>query len=202
MSGNIKTDIHYIVGATSFFEQRISTYVREYLIDADRSYRTRVVDAWTKLFNLTLTIMLRKYVKLTYAKKLNEKINTVETSRRTLELLQDVLAQDVGNYNLVIKMSAELLQSNLMKSGVDREENLSLTRTVLKAINDATQVVTGSKELDKIASVETVELSSINLEQYLCDAVDLVTKSYPLRTMTCSIVMNPSLIPVVHADNF
>jgi signal transduction histidine kinase len=201
LSADLKTDSHYIVGALSFFEERISSFLLEYLPDGEKSYKTKAVNAWIKFFNLTLAIILRKYVKSAYVSEIEAKTNALKKNKRTLELLHDILTHDIANYNLVVRMSAELLQSNLLKDNASKEENMSLLKAILKATGDSMELVAESTELGEIALHEPVELFPVNLVQSLHDATDFVVKSHSERKVAPAIVVNSSATPYVRADN-
>ena len=194
----LKLEIRYMVGATSFFQQRISTYVNEYLKNAEADYRMKTVSAWVKLLDLTLDIMLRNYVKLTYSDlivQLNEKIKAVENSKRQAELLQDILTHDVRNYNQIVKLSAELL-----KGDPTHESSSSLLGAILKAADGSSELVNRAKKLGRIMSQENPPLYLVSLEETLQRSIEVVVKANAEKVIAPSLLV--SRRAKVLADDF
>ncbi len=82
----LKLDIRCMIGATSFFQETIAEFVRQRFKDMDARKRERAVSAWMKLLAMTLDLMLRNFVKLTYQDlivELQKNLLVAERSRKS-----------------------------------------------------------------------------------------------------------------------
>jgi hypothetical protein len=70
-------------------------------------------------------------------------------SRKEAELLQDILAHDLRNYNQITKMSAELLT---IDQNLKNSESKTLVDGILGAVDRSTELIDRAKKLGKILS--------------------------------------------------
>jgi signal transduction histidine kinase len=94
-------------------------------------------------------------------------------SRREAELLQDILAHDLRNYNQIVMSNAEMLQDG---DDLTREQRLGLIDGILDAVNRSSKLVERAKRLGKIITEET-NLHSINLIDSIQHSIDLVVRA-------------------------
>ena len=96
-----------------------------------------------------------------------------EKSTREAQLLQDILAHDIRNYNQVSKMSAELIREEL-------EGNISMDQLVtslLASIEGSTQLVERAKMLGRVISDKDLAFQPVNVLESIRQAIDLVTSA-------------------------
>ena len=95
-------------------------------------------------------------------------------SRREAELLQDILAHDLRNYNQIIESNAEMI---LDPDPELNEENRRYHATeILKTVKRSTRLIDRAKKLGKIISNER-NLFHVDLYDSLQRSIELVTKS-------------------------
>jgi signal transduction histidine kinase len=99
-----------------------------------------------------------------------------ERSRRDAELMQDILAHDMTNYNQVIKLNAEVLEGKLG----DRD-SLAFVQTILRAADGSSDLIKRAKTLSKVLSQDKGALHEVDLRQSLERAISLVKESNPSR---------------------
>ena len=99
-----------------------------------------------------------------------------ERSRKDAELMQDILAHDMTNYNQVIKLNAEVLEGKL-----GNEESLGFVQTILRAADGSSDLIKRSKTLSKVLSQDKGALHEVDLRQSLVRALSLVKESNPDR---------------------
>jgi signal transduction histidine kinase len=103
-------------------------------------------------------------------------------SRRSAELLQDILAHDIRNYNQIVVTSAELLKDDPASA----EERQSLIDAILKATKGSSDLIDRAKKLGRILSQAEVKLRPVELEPSLKTSVDLVIDAHPERSINLS----------------
>ena len=101
-----------------------------------------------------------------------------ERSRRDAELMQDILAHDIRNYNQVIKLNGEVLQEKLE----DRELR-GFVGSILHAADGSSNLIQKAKTLSKLMSQDKVPLHGVDLGQSLENALSLVRQANPARVM-------------------
>jgi signal transduction histidine kinase len=99
-----------------------------------------------------------------------------ERSRKQAQLLQDVLAHDIRNYNQIIRFNSDMLQ--VEEDGPKREKLLSM---MAGAIEGSTSLIERAKKLGRITSEENVQLRPINLKESLERSIALVRHANPDR---------------------
>ena len=102
-------------------------------------------------------------------------------SRKAAELLQDIMAHDIRNYNQISKTSAELLKADL-----ESTERLSLIDSILKATDGSSELIDRAKKLGRIISQADIELYPVDVKDSLETSVALIIKSHPQRTINLS----------------
>jgi signal transduction histidine kinase len=116
-------------------------------------------------------------------------------SRKAAELLQDILAHDIRNYNQISRTSAELLKADLQST-----QRLSLIDTILRATEGSSELVDRAKKLGRIISQTEIEIYPVDLEGSLQTSVALIMKAHPQRSINLSASSVRSGIRVL-ADN-
>ncbi|MGA2199601.1 MAG: ATP-binding protein [Nitrososphaerales archaeon] len=99
-----------------------------------------------------------------------------ERSRKDAELMQDILAHDMTNYNQVIKLNAEVLEKKL-----GDEEARGFVQTILRAADGSSDLIQRAKTLSKVLSQDKGALHDVDLRQSLERTLSLVRESNPDR---------------------
>jgi two-component system, OmpR family, sensor histidine kinase VicK len=115
-------------------------------------------------------------------------------SRKAAELLQDILAHDIRNYNQISRTSAELL-----KAGVESTQRMSFIDAILKATDGSSELIDRAKKLGRILSQADVELYPVDLENSLQKSIALIIRSHPKRSINMSASVESGAL--VLADN-
>ncbi len=95
-------------------------------------------------------------------------------SRKQAELLQDILAHDIRNYNQVARLSAELL-------GEELKDNIpvqSIVESMLKAIDGSTSLLDRAKRLGKVLSEQNPSLYAVDLRRTISSSILLIKQSF------------------------
>ncbi|HZY95013.1 MAG TPA: HAMP domain-containing sensor histidine kinase [Candidatus Bathyarchaeia archaeon] len=103
-------------------------------------------------------------------------------SRKAAELLQDILAHDIRNYNQIVLTSAEMLN----EPGLGSAERQSMINSILKAIGGSTNLIDRGKKLGRILSQSEIELILVDVERSLQTSVALIMKAFPKRSINLS----------------
>lgn len=148
---------------------RKSTLIIEQSDDSKSDFEEAIGVATYSTSASTVKANVRFFERVWEAEMLLEK----ETrSRKEAELLRDILAHDIRNYNQVSRMGTEFLIKHLE----DRPDLEEIAHTVIEAIDGSTQLVDKAKKLGNILSSSERALCPVNL----VDAIDrslLITKS-------------------------
>jgi len=180
----LKLDVRYMVGATSFFQERIAELVRQRFKGIDAHEKEKAGSSWMKLLAMTLDLMLRSFVKLTYQDlivELRSNALVAEKNRKAAELLQDILSHDIRNYNQIVMLSAELLNADLTNA-----DTRSLVDAILKATKGSSDLTDRAKKLGRIISQAQIELYPVDVEGSLQTSVALIIKAHPERSIHLS----------------
>ncbi|HZY94981.1 MAG TPA: HAMP domain-containing sensor histidine kinase [Candidatus Bathyarchaeia archaeon] len=103
-------------------------------------------------------------------------------SRKAAELLQDILAHDIRNYNQIVLTSAEMLN----EAGLASNERQSMINSILKAIGGSTDLIDRGKKLGRILSQSEIELIPVDVEKSLQTSVALIVKAFPEKSINLS----------------
>jgi two-component system sensor histidine kinase VicK len=108
-------------------------------------------------------------------------------SRRTAELMQDIMAHDIRNYNQIALLNAELAleQSN----DETMRKNIGM---IVRAIEGSTALIQRTKTLGRIISEDNHKLSKVGLKASLERSIALVRKANPKRRLKISIGKLPA----------
>lgn len=97
-------------------------------------------------------------------------------SRIEAELLQDILAHDIRNYNQAARLNAELLEEDV--GSASAEDLRPLVRAVINAIDGSTRLVERASKIGKIlAEGSNVRLFPVNLGETVENSLAVVRKS-------------------------
>jgi signal transduction histidine kinase len=213
----LKLEKRYMVGAASFLQQKIAVLVAQKLEkeNADSSYIMKAVAAWQKLLIITLDLMLRNYVKLTYQDlivQLREQVAIAERNRRQAELLQDILSHDITNYNQIILLNTELLklelgseeigEKNIVRKESEtmqfdpqrQQEALDALDSIVRTTKGSSELIQRTKKLGKIISEHQKQLYPVDLEDSLRRSVDLIKRAHPERSID-------PIVPFLHSSS-
>jgi CHASE3 domain sensor protein len=91
-------------------------------------------------------------------------------NRRRAELLQDILAHDVRNYNQVTRMTAELIG----EISVSDPYLKKLIDELLSSIDRSTALVDKAQKIGKVLSEEKANLHPVELMKTIDDSLDLI----------------------------
>jgi two-component system sensor histidine kinase VicK len=97
-----------------------------------------------------------------------------EKSRKQAELLQDILAHDIRNYNQVARLSAELLGEELK----DNVPVQSIVESMLKAIDGSTNLLERAKRLGRVLSEENPSLYPVDLKRIILSSFSLIKQTF------------------------
>jgi two-component system, OmpR family, sensor histidine kinase VicK len=108
-----------------------------------------------------------------------------ERSRKQAQLLQDVLAHDIKNYNQILRFNSDLLRFE--QDPAKRERLLGM---MTNAIQGSTSLIDRAKKLGKITSEENVKLRPMRVMESLDRSLTLVRRANPDRDIaySCSSV--------------
>jgi signal transduction histidine kinase len=101
-----------------------------------------------------------------------------ERSRKDAELMQDILAHDMTNYNQVIKLNAEVLENEL-----EGERLRGLVDSILRAADGSSGLIKRAKTLSRVMSHEKIALHDVDLKQSLENVLSLVREGNLGRTV-------------------
>ena len=103
-------------------------------------------------------------------------------SRKQAELMQDILAHDIRNYNQVMRLSTELLQQELPRNPTVKIVGDSM----LRAIEGSTDLVQKAKQFGKILSEANPKLYPVSLAEAVENSFSLVKSSHSFGIKTIS----------------
>jgi signal transduction histidine kinase len=126
----------------------------------------------------TISSIMSIYETMWASSKVREK---EAKSRKQAELLQDILAHDIRNYNQVARLSAELLKEEL-------KDNLpvqSIVESMLKAVDGSTHLLERAKKLGRVLSDENPTLYTVDLKDAIRNSLSLIKMSYSDKVISC-----------------
>jgi signal transduction histidine kinase len=100
--------------------------------------------------------------------------NSLEKTARQANLLQDILAHDIRNYNQAARLSAELLQDEFR----DNVAAQSLVENLLKAIDGSTDLLQRTRRLGSILAEENPKLHPVSLVETIRESLALIKASH------------------------
>jgi signal transduction histidine kinase len=114
-----------------------------------------------------------------------------EKSRKQAQLLQDVLAHDIRNYNQILKFSIDLLGLE-----EDREKRATILGMMTGAVEGSTSLIDRAKELGRITSEEKAQLGPTNVRESLERSLAVVRRGNPGKQIeySCSPVDFEALV--------
>ena len=120
-----------------------------------------------------------------------------EKTVREARLLQDILTHDLGNYNQIAKLTAELI-------GEEASNNPSLgilTDRMIRAIDDSTQLLNTVRKLGRVLSDKNPKLYAVGLPEIIQGSINLVRKTYPQKQIQETLRFPPNGEAWVLADD-
>ena len=123
--------------------------------------------------------------------------SATEKTVREARLLQDILTHDLGNYNQIAKLTAELINEEASSNpslGV-------LTDRLIRAIDGSTQLLNTVRKLGRVLSDKNPKLYAVGLPEILQGAINLVRKTYPQKQIQETLRFPPNGEAWVLADD-
>ena len=131
----------------------------------------------------------------------SEVLEREEKAKRQAQVLQDILAHDIRNYNQVARLGVELL----MEQSQNSESSKVLAGSILQAIDGSTLLLERANRLGRVLSESNPKLRAINLLEAIESSIELVKKANPKRDVAYSFELatcsSESSIPLVEADD-
>jgi signal transduction histidine kinase len=121
------------------------------------------------------------------------------SSRKTAELLQDILSHDIRNYNQIARLNAELLREP--DGGLSPAEREKRFDALLRAIDESTGLIDKAKRLGRILSYESVHLEPRDLRQSLERSLSVVRAANPSRSIAVSFGTRGDRRPMALCDD-
>jgi signal transduction histidine kinase len=117
-----------------------------------------------------------------------------EQFAREAQLLQDILAHDIRNYNQVSRLSAELIDEEFARNPLAQQ----LVTQLLSSIDSSTLLVERAKLLGKVISGSNLEqLHPVDLVESIRRSMELVTNAHPERKVVAALkVGSQSIAPL------
>ena len=112
-------------------------------------------------------------------KELLQALAREEKARREAQLLQDILAHDIRNYNQVAKLSAELINEELKGNNNVKE----MVNSMLQAVNGSTDLLERAKRLGKVFSEHDPKLFTVNLLEVIDTSIKVVREAHPEKNI-------------------
>ena len=103
-----------------------------------------------------------------------------ERAKRQAQLMQDILAHDIRNYNQITLVNAELLKSR--KEFAD-PESAEFIDAILNAVERSGQLIDRARKLGGIIAAEQVQLLPVDLEKSLRRSIEVVSKAQSKRSI-------------------
>jgi signal transduction histidine kinase len=107
-------------------------------------------------------------------------LESEKRSRKSAELLQDILSHDIKNYNQIVVSSAEMLRASVASA----QERESLIDAILKATAGSSDLIRRAKELGRVRSQSGVERHPVDVEPALQKSSALIIKAHPERSIS------------------
>ena len=105
-----------------------------------------------------------------------------ERSRKQSQLLQDIMAHDIRNFNQVAQLGAEMLASQFKEN----PDVVSITGSIMSAIEGSTQLVDKARKFGRIISEEHPKLIATDLAKSIETSVRLVRNAFPGKQISLS----------------
>lgn len=99
-------------------------------------------------------------------------------NKRQAELLQDILAHDIRNYNQIILSNAEVLRDTLPGA------QLGSVEAIMRATEGSTGLVERAVKFSKIVASPTQSLSSVVVEDSIARSLALIGKAYSPKSLS------------------
>jgi two-component system, OmpR family, sensor histidine kinase VicK len=106
-----------------------------------------------------------------------EALGREERLRKGAELLQDILAHDIRNYNQVTRLGVEMLQEELGKNDVLDP----ILTNIIESVDGSTRLLERAKKLGKIVSETNVILEPVNVMEVIESSMSLIRAANPSR---------------------
>lgn len=101
-------------------------------------------------------------------------------SRKEAELLQDILTHDLRNFSQVTRLSAEILAEELK----DNVQVQSLVHSLLASLEQTNELLDRAKKLGKAVAEVNPILTSVDLEQMIENAMNVLKNAYPEKRVS------------------
>jgi signal transduction histidine kinase len=115
-----------------------------------------------------------------------ELVKAEERSRKTAELMQDILVHDIRNFNQITRANVELLRDRLTD-----EKLMGFAEWALDSIDGATELIQKTRTLANVISGENVSLTHVDLSESVERSFSLVGKVFRDKRLELSSRLPP-----------
>lgn len=112
-----------------------------------------------------------------------------ESARKEAQLLQDILAHDVRNYNQIVQLNAEMLLDSYGAEEQARSQEV-FAKDILSAVKQSTELLDKAKKLGRVISDETRASIAVNLMQTIENAMNIVRTANPGKRIIDERIVN------------
>lgn len=169
---------------------RSTSLVIEQRADNESEFEDAIGVATFSTRNSTVLANIRFFERVWDEVELREREEAVldkeRRSRKTAQLLQDIMSHDLRNYNQISKSSAELLKADLQSA-----RTMYLIDTLMRAIDGSSELIDRAKELGRIISQDEVKLHPVDLEASIRSSIRLVMDANPTKALKPSVSVVP-----------
>jgi signal transduction histidine kinase len=114
-----------------------------------------------------------------------------QRSRKAAELMQDVLAHDIRNYNQITRTSVEILNDIVNTDGQKSNPNSkALVNAIMRATDDSSELIEKTKKLGKIISQQK-SLVPVVLESSLRRSLTVMKAACPKKNIVPTLELKP-----------
>lgn len=166
---------------------RKASLVLEQRDDSSLDFHRAVGVATYSTSNSTVLAMANIFDKMWQEVEMRERelvlLENERRSRKTAQLLQDILSHDIRNYNQIAKLNTEVLRESREISPEERER---LFEVIARAIDNSTDLVEKAKKLGRIVSPQKVHLGEMDLEEAIESSLSVVRAANPDKRISVS----------------
>jgi signal transduction histidine kinase len=182
---------------------RTASLVVEQKDDSQKEFIDSIGDATYSTRNSTVASNIRFFERMWEEVELREReedaLRKERRSRKAAELLQDILAHDIRNYNQVSKLSAELLKTGIENTGRLNDQTRAFVDDVLESADPSSPLAQNARRLKQALGEGRMAITdSISLVGSIMRATDgsgnLIDRAKKLGKIVSQ--EHPQLVPV------
>jgi signal transduction histidine kinase len=167
---------------------RKSSLVMEQRDDSQPDFDRAVGLATYSTSNSTVLAAIRFFERMWDEVEMRERegllLENERRSRKTAQLLQDIMSHDIRNYNQIAKLNIEVLREDPEMSLAERERHFEV---LARAIDNSTSLIDKAKRLGKILSLQDVRLEAKDLEESFERSLSVVREANPDKSISVSV---------------